>query len=424
MKTWNKERIMDSDMNRMEQGIAGRVYVVDPTGTKGDFTTVQAAIDKCEADGGGTVYCLAGQYNIAAKITIQGNYIALEACGDAIFKKVNNLNDDILEIGTAGFVATHIRIEGIIFDGNRANQGATNEDVEIIRGAYVKILKCGFREAKKDAIKTHASYAQSNIMIKDNWFSGIEERPLNIQGTASSAEIQVFNNKMDNFKKAGMYAYFGGGTGRNVYFCENVLYCSAQTSEYGVYVNAEDVTVALNTVDNSFGEGIWVAGSFKIEVLGNNIYQPGTDGIKTSGMTGVVKGNRIFGGGANGILLEGGNIYINVCDNTIVDVQYHGIYLKLNVTWPTMCQIVGNLIAECSQALNNTYSAIKCDTVITYCGIHGNHAVASYANKMKYAVDENGSKNHVDGNSSHGAVTAGFNVAGIGSQSNGNTTTV
>jgi len=421
-KTWNQERILDTDMNRMENACSGRVFHVAPNGTDGDFDTIQAAIDKCELDGQGTVVLKPGVYTLDAKLTIQGDYIALMAGGDATLKKGVNLNDDILEIGQAGTAAKFTLLRGIIFDGNKANQTGGDRDIDILRAENLVIDQCLLKNSYKDAIRSQAQI-HKNIWIKNNYFTGMEERPIYIAGGAiGSRTLKILNNKMDSFKKAGIY--INPAEFENVDVVGNHLYCDAQTAEYGMYMgtNIVNVRVSGNHIMDALNEALYVVG-YQVHLIDNLIDAPGGDGIRAQIMSGVIGHNEIVNGGKNGIKLNDGNMGVVVVGNKIWVVNEHGIYLVTDTTSPVKCQVVGNLIEDCSQAAHNTYSGIKLD-IGQFCGIHGNHIVATGVTRHQYGIDENGTKNHVVANSSHGHVTANVLVAGAGSINSGNTGTV
>jgi hypothetical protein len=419
-KTWAAEIITDEDMNRMEQGIRGRVYHVDPAGLYGDFTTVQAAIDQCEADGGGTVFLMAGTYTVAASWTIQGHNIALVGEKGAIVKKANGLDDSVLDIGEVATQRNHIVIRGISFDGNKANQTGGTEDLKIVSANDLVISNCYFYDAYLNAIG-NGDYDSKNVWIEDNYFYNANQHCVYLYySTNDIVNVHITDNEMNGQGYSGVVIDCRNTSCGYAFVNGNQIDMSASTSVAIAVIwttnSPSNCVISGNGINNHTGvlSAIW-AKWFDTVVKGN-VINTCYNGISVVERF-VVSGNEIYNADNLGINASTGNGVIT--GNHIEKVGAHGI----NLATSNEVLISGNSIVDCSQDASNTYSGINMNTC-TYCSATGNHVTASGATVHKYAVDESGSKNHIVGNTSHGAGTNTINKTGAGSQDSANTGTV
>lgn len=419
-KTWSSERILDSDMNRMERGIAGRVYHVFAGGTKGDFTTIQEAIDQCESDGFGTVR-IHGEITITSPLTIQGDNIALVADGDGIIKKGVSLDDNSLEIGQAGTAVNNIMIKGVIFDGNKANQTGAAYEIDILRANSLLIKDCEFKNMYGDGIHCAANTQTDHQIVGNLFESGNDDCIIYDAQGSGLKRVRITRNTF--IANLGTPIKFGNADNAEyVVITDNLLNCVNQTAaDYGILFSNSItyIMIARNMFYDVYTDAIALSAPLIGHILDNNIMTTGGEGINIAGGQYLqIDGNSMNDIGANGI--ECNDLtYTNICNNTLMEIDDHGIYVYGTVT---MCNIGNNLINNAGTSANNTKDAIYLDGV--YCGVKSNHTTSNAGNKHRYGVNETGTKNHVVANSDHAAATGPTNVAGAGSQSSANTSTV
>ena len=418
-KTWSAERILDVDMNRMEYACAGRVYHVFASGTKGDFTTIQEAIDKCEADGSGTVR-IHGNFTLGATLTIQGHFIALIADEDASIKM--SLAVSILSIGTVGTPYYNILIRGTIFDGNTF----VNAGIEVEWARRLKIEGCRFFNFGNGAQHIYLkNKAHEDVWMKFNTHNG-DGYHIEINSVGTTLQrIQVVGNTFIGGTQHVFYIHGTGGA-KLIWICDNVFDAQGMSgANYLIYLDAgiSAFHIERNEIfyPPSYGIiGPSISGTLLYgEIKDNVIIGPDDYAIYINGASNLdISHNQVKGAAQRAMQLDDLDACV-VNDNLISDCQKDGIYL----TTPNESIVSGNLVHNAGLLANNTYDAIVCASG-TYNGVKGNHTSSTSANKHRYGVTESGTKNHVTGNSDHGAATAGSNVAGAGSQNNGNTSTV
>lgn len=199
----------------------------------------------------------------------------------------------------------------------------------------------------------------------------------------------------------------------------NTVRLQGARSTIGIHVGSNQNTIAGNSVTND-GTGttsIGIGGELIIgSVISGNQINDFPYGIRTYWTSGVlISGNYIeecdygfYGEGSNAFLHITGNqfqpastniiaIYVPngfdrgvISDNLIYDYNQHAIQLG----GARYCTITGNVIADCGNATNDTYSAIllqygtDASRYSTYNTITGNTISSTVTNKHKYGVRE------------------------------------
>jgi hypothetical protein len=409
-------------MNRIEAGVSGRVYFVDPTTNKGDFATIALALAQCVTDGYGTIRLMSGVYTLATKLTVTGIQIAIVANRDATIKKGNALNDNLIEVSNGFFT-----LSGVIIDGNKTNQAGGASDIYLSAASDVIMENCQFNSAYTHAIMWANNTTGFRTRITNCTFYNCNTAAIygSISGAGALKGLWVENCDFNTIVNEAVYLILAN-TSNDIYIIDNKVDGSSQAaSKIGIYVdlnttNAARVFVMRNDVVNTTGSGIYVNGTVS-KVDDNH-----TGGCVGSGIECYGNANSICDNTVDAITLYG--IYIDdivggtiVANNNLFQVGRDGI-----IVTDTNCmdvKITGNMMKNIGTSANNTYSGVKLvggTTII----VDGNSVSGKAANKHKYSVDEAGTGNFVMNNTSKsdvsGGATLGINLTGAGSVQGGN----
>jgi len=421
-KTWVSEVISSTDMNRMEAGISGRVWFVDPTGNKGDFATIALALAQCVTDGYGTIRLMSGLYTLATKLTMSTLNVAIVANRDATIKKGNALNDNLIEINNG-----YVTLSGLIIDGNKTNQAGGASDIYLTAASDLIIENCQFNSAYTHAIMWANNTTGFNTRITNCTFYNCNTSAIygSISGAGALRKLWIENCNFNTIVNEAVYLILANTSYDINILNNNVDGSSMAASKIGIYVDlnttpAARVFVMHNDVVNTTGSGIFVTAS------ASKVDDNHTGGCVGSGIECYGNANSICDNTVDAITLYG--IYIDdivggtiVANNNLFQVGRDGI-----IVTDTNCldvKITGNMMKNIGTASNNTYSGVKLvggTTII----VDGNSVSGKAANKHKYSVDEAGTGNFIMNNTSKsdvsGGATLGINLTGAGSLQGGN----
>lgn len=421
-KTWVSEVITSADMNRMEYGISGRVYHVDPTGLKGDFASFTLAIAQCVVDGAGTIRAMSGLHTLAVKLTINGPQIAIVANKDATIKKGNNLNDNLIEI--TGSKST---LYGLIIDGNKANQGGGASDINIGTASDVSLDTCQFTNAYTHAIMWANNASSRRVHITNCDFSGSNTASIygTINGTGYLRECYIEGCTFQGIVNEAIY-FILANTSTDIWLVDNQIDGTSQAANMkGIFIDI-NTTVAIkvfiveNDVVSVTGTGIYAQVSYS-RINDNHCGLCAGSGIEVYGIVNAINDNGLDAITLSGILFDDVSGGTEVANNNMFNIGRDGILVS--DTNAMDCKITGNLIKNCGTSVNNTYSGIKLVGTTNFT-VDGNSVIGKAANKHKYSVDEAGTGNFIINNTSKsdvsGGATLGVNITGAGSLGGGN----
>jgi len=145
-----KEWLNEVDTHIFDEQASVKQYGALGDGSTNDTTAIQDAIDAIYAAGGGTVYFPAGTYMVGPlwarnKVCLKGTF------GSVIIKARNGVDVQILgnENQLAGTSVDYFEINGLIFDGNKANAPAAvaSSAVAVNITSYFRARDCIFQNA-------------------------------------------------------------------------------------------------------------------------------------------------------------------------------------------------------------------------------------------------------------------------------------
>jgi hypothetical protein len=226
--------------DRLDAFRKGDVYNVKRFGATGDGTTddtssIQSAIDACNAAGGGTVFAPPGTYSITS-IIVPGNNITLRGAGShfayssnlrasTIFKARSGASTNLISLTTTDTIAgpTGCRLADFSVDGNLlATYGIRANNAHVMERVHAKsCLSAGIRLANLTN-----SVRIVNSAMNNNFYYGLQ-----IDGPASTPVSVVGSNIQLN----GVGGVYMSG-GNSVVFDTTVIESNASV---GVHIQRE-----------------------------------------------------------------------------------------------------------------------------------------------------------------------------------------
>lgn len=285
---------------------ARTVIAICDSGGRGDFRTVQEAIDYANLYGGGTVHVKAGTYTLTADITLYSN-ITLE--GDDDDTTILDFGDGERNLRIVGTSGTHKR-------------NITIKNLQITRAA------------KTDEGAIHISYAD-DVQILDCYFTN-NNYAASAPNADITAEFSCFGIVIERcyFELSNRCLSFTAQT--NVRVQQNTFVGQDSTNEI-IYIGN---TVDLVIEDNYFNETLYStiytdAAPVHLVIKSNFFYADTSDEsgpvINISGADGVlIEGNTLEGNSiaADAIQLAEGANYCRVINNYIRNFTGHGIIVN------------------------------------------------------------------------------------------------
>jgi parallel beta-helix repeat protein len=375
----------------------------------GDYTDIQDGIDALPA-AGGLIYIKDGTYEISVGIVVTGDNIVIQGHGPASIIKIADENDiNSIEVGDVSHTPDNVKIYGLKFDGNKANQsGFVNgraiylandtSNVEIDHNIFVD---------HKGYVIEQAEVA-TTLKITNNYYSGCDT---NIQ----LADVTGFDFSHNYYDCASYGALLIIAVAKfNI--TDNYL---KSTLQYGAPLgticinNCDDGNIDGNIIDDPGFHGIYLMAADNVSVSHNDIFTILNEGVVvTSGNKVVIEGNNVSDC-RMGIYVNSSK-QITIKGNNICDTDEDGMYL----TGMTDSIVSGNNFKDNGNLTNNTYDCIKLLSTSIRNVISGNDSYQSVANKTKYMIDEtnaNCTSNLYSCNRDTGSVTAKYRLQGAAS---------
>lgn len=184
-------------------------------GSNNDTTAIQAAIDACEAAGGGTVYFPRGNYKVTASLTVNDDSVRLIGDGKQA-SKIHTADTTVttLRVGT---LSTSTKINHIVIQGLKIDAAAgASAGVYALEVFGVSFFKCEEVEGKNGA---SALYVQNldQFTFKDCLFEVNDSGAIAVelvQGDVDDVTIGAFINVGMDYNAANCSALkFGDGVG-------------------------------------------------------------------------------------------------------------------------------------------------------------------------------------------------------------------
>ena len=257
-KTWSNERIMDSDMNRMENALAGRAarFVVDPAGTSGDYYTIQNAIDAAEADGGGMIFVKRGDgtpYVLSTGLVIDNDNIELVSDG-AIIRTTGAF--PMITIGPGAGTKENARVAGFRFEQLYANMIM---DIQRMYNVRIERNYFDFTSFTAAMAAIRVRYGSDELMILNNFFDQGSNYGMYID---TWERMLIAGNMFEEGKgtpilvKSSLYALIKNNIIKNPSSQANATYYGIvlQDSDHCIVGNNEILSLAANKPQSSIDE--------------------------------------------------------------------------------------------------------------------------------------------------------------------------
>lgn len=300
-------------LNALKKGrahIDARAFGAVGDGATDDTAALQAAIDFVNAlTGGGCVVFQAGTF-ISEKLSLKTNVDLIGVGGTLKLK--DNSDSALLEIPVG---ASEIRVEGLILDGNAANNVGTPNDIGLLhvlstnvaRTRYVTIEGCQILDAYQDAV--HLTDGTTRFWLLNNFIDGTTMgdaiKLCQLPTLETVYSVRVIGN---HIRGAVLHALVADGIVFDLIVADNFFDGASGDATTSVvrirHGSSERVLVDNNIVKNGTNNGMLVGA--KKFVVSNNVLDAneGTSLlINTAGgspiETAVVSGNTLIAGGSS-----------------------------------------------------------------------------------------------------------------------------
>jgi len=254
-------------------------------------TTINTAASSLPSSGG-TVYLLAGTYNLGAPITMNtGNVTLTGDTGAATLIRQFDGSSD----ATSGMIVINggdrVTISNLYLDGNGGSytNATYDNNIAIVSGSLETV---------------------SNTDITGSAGTGIRNVGANGMGS------QFINNRV-RWNNYGIWL----DSSSDFIVSGNVVLSS---NTIGIYDNGAEASIVNNTVSDGNGEGIYGGST----VTGNTVHDNGGNGIDVIGGE-TVSANEVRGNDGNGISITQGNDF-TITNNDISWEGSYGIYAQDN----------------------------------------------------------------------------------------------
>jgi len=301
-----------------------------------DQIEIQAAIDSLTA--GRTQFEtveLVGNFNISGQITITENFTRLISMQGARLYLTDGSNITMLRID-----ANDVEINGIIFNGNKVNQTANCDGIELDTVERVTIKNCQFINFYRFAIAGGLSAGdyQNDLTVEGNYFSGSGDANI-VNNPSGATAVESYGTIITrNICTGGKYLTGMGGTDNNVVVSNNYI---VNTTQGGIdFYHVNRGVISNNTIKNC-NHGIVLDGSSEISIVGNTVNNNTSRGININPNASrvTVIGNQMQGNGERGVVLGSSN-EISFIGNILIDNSGGGIY----VTSASKVTVTGNQV--------------------------------------------------------------------------------
>lgn len=341
-------------------------YVV-PNGSTSAQAVINQAISALPSYGG-KVILLEGTYLVDGSIAINDR-VTIKGQGEATIIKVRDgLNANITVIVNSNSVTGNadIEIEGITFDGNRANNSSgVQSGISFSRASASKVNFCSVRNFRNAGIVFQSSSRDSSVL--SNTISGNDvgividsSEAMNIRNNfiVQNTTDNIYANNSSSILSSGNFlmnaangvAAFGSSSGLNI----NSSIITGNAS--GVYLSSTSETIIYgNLLRGNTGSAIDALTASITSISENIIALNSGNGIRldSNSLRHNVARNLISGNGFNGLLVMGGSHEGSVSGNAVFLNGLDGIRSVADDSL-----VSANLVASNSTSANNTYSGI------------------------------------------------------------------
>lgn len=302
-------------------------------GVTDDTTKIQSALTA------GDTYFPAGTYLVSATLSIPSNRRVMGTPG-ATIKLANAANRAVIGLASG---ASNISIEGLVIDGNQANQlacaGACRGIVGITSAPHSKlrIVKNQIINTRNDAMAfsgvTSALVSQNHIA--DVLGEGSSGAGISFTGPTSNRFITITDNTLERIGGTAIAIGLGKDsliTNNNIYDAAKTVAQQAIVAGYGApgsNTDAERITIANNVVHTTTLHGCIRVGGTDLVISGNVV-------------TNCANTYAIISSTTNDGVTRGKNI--RVLNNTVVQPQNVATNIGIYETNCDGCDISGNHI--------------------------------------------------------------------------------
>jgi parallel beta-helix repeat protein len=297
---------------------------------------------------------------------------------------------------------TNIRVIGCDF------QDMDQTAIHIAHWSDSKVVECHLEDcARGIEAAQSADTLCRGLVISDNTLKNFRR-----SGTEASARGIVLNEAGSSFR-AYQDVTISGNTlidiGRHsiTFDYSDVVTCVGNTIRNAggavagtglaiSLVGSSNCNIVGNNIIQAYSVGIRVDGAtshgINNTVVGNIIHKPGNSGISILGSASrsVISGNTVRESGLGGNLGSGSGIDVTdggrivISNNNIHDGQEHGIIL----TGASQCAVVGNIIYDHGKRTNVTYDGIHLAGSSDANNIQGNRIHRGFSgNQMRYGIN-------------------------------------
>lgn len=375
-------------------------YGATGNGSTDDGTAIQAAIDACEAAGGGIVLFPEGTYKITSALTVDADNVVLQGVGRGSVIRQHTDSTNHVTIGNATTQRQGIEVHSLKMIHNTTPTGGAGIAAQNI--LFLKISRLYTDGLYRSLNFTDKCYG---VSVSDSDFYGNVGAGVTwtCSGASSNANgLALVRVNMDN--PVGSQPSIAGIEWRNgegVYAvdCEIIRQknglligpnVSSGGTHFGLFANC------LFDLGSADGVALTPGGAYNIRGIEfTNCWSSTNDqyGFNITAGSGVVEGVTLN----NCIVLNNGS---------------HGVYVSDDSDNKSI-SIIGGLFVENSRTTTNTTSGIKLDGAcadVMITGIRTTGATMGYANDQKYGIeiDSTASNFSVVGNDVRGNGTGGI----------------
>lgn len=376
-------------------------------GSTNDTTAIQAALTAAGV-AGGTVLVPTGTYMVTT-LTVPSNVTLRGLGASSVIKQIASTTGHAVVVSGK----SHVTIENLAVDGNKAAQAASNHGVSVSASSeWVTVRGCYVHDCKATGIYGSAS---SHLLFTGNTVENTDLCGIEIETACSQSVIS--HNRVDTTGEAnigfqGTGIVIEGNVCKGAGIADNITgydaanlecavignYCESSGNN-GMHVGGTRGVIANNIVKSPTFHGIYVANddlttAADWSITGNQIYNTGSagsasaDGIHLLSVSRVaVSGNSLNTLNLNGIYLDTVQ-YASVTGNQITDAVQRGIYWRKS----SYGTCVGNQVHSCTlegilltddTVTGNTHIAIN-GNVVTGCGGIGIRLISLEASNSVY----------------------------------------
>ncbi len=297
----------------------------------GDYTDIQDGIDALPANGG-YLFIKAGTYTLSAGLVVAKSNVRICGAGSAtIITQGAAANLELMTLGDGASEYTNIILDGLTFDGNKADNTTGSAIVCLAKVTNPTIKNCIIHDVIYYGINGQAN-DRDGMVVENCTFEDVMRNCVDWNGNQAIIRHCSAINLTPDY--SAYYQFTGGGvsTVDSCYFLGpnnadaalcvytfyatmvNIYNCFSNGMQglYGMYTyfnwpNSQQIIG--NYVENSYRDAIWSPYQDSI-VMDNIVYGCGGYGIYGLGNRTIISGNIVMFAGRDGIYLNAGNSHV------------------------------------------------------------------------------------------------------------------